>query len=81
MRKFLMTKKQRIADLQARTERMGRILLEAEVDSTDRGRSIGPMLPGVIEQLKALHDAPLEKQEAFLTMLESGIPERFKRQK
>ena len=44
----------------------------------DKDLSIGPMLPGVIEQLKALHDAPLEKQEAFLTMLESGIPEKWK---
>jgi hypothetical protein len=33
---------------------------------------------GVIEQLKALSAAPLEAQDAFLTMLEAGTPERFK---
>jgi hypothetical protein len=31
-----------------------------------------------MEQLKALRAAPLEEQEAFLTMLESGIPGRWK---
>jgi len=44
----------------------------------DRDLSIGPMFPGVIEQLKALQAAPREEQEAFLTMLESGIPAKWK---
>jgi hypothetical protein len=44
----------------------------------DKDLSIGPMFPGIMEQLKALQTAPLEEQEAFLTMLESGIPERWK---
>jgi hypothetical protein len=72
------SRKQRLADIQARTERMRRILLAAGVDAMDKDLSIGPMFQGVIEQLKALQAAPLEAQEAFLTMLESGIPERWK---
>ena len=60
---------------------MEQILFAAGVDGIDKDPSIGPMLPGVIEQLKALHAAPLEGQEAFLTMLEAGIPEKFKRMK
>jgi hypothetical protein len=72
------SKKKRQAELEQRTERMGRILLAAGVDAMDKDLSIGPMFPGVIEQLKALQAAPLEQQEAFLTMLESGIPERWK---
>lgn len=75
------SKKKRQAELQRRTERMGRILLAAGVDAMDKDLSIGPMFPGVIEQLKALQAAPLEQQEAFLTMLESGIPEKWKRLK
>jgi hypothetical protein len=75
------SRKQRIADLQTRTARMRRILLAAEVDAMDKDPSIGLMLLGIIEQLKALHSAPLEGQDAFLTMLEAGIPERFKRMK
>jgi hypothetical protein len=72
------SKKKRQAELERRTERMGRILLAAAVDALDKDLSIGPMFPGVIEQLKALQAAPMEEQEAFLTMLESGIPERWK---
>ena len=72
------SKKKRQAELQQRTERMGRILLAAGVDAMDKDLSIGPMFPGIMEQLKALQTAPLEEQEAFLTMLESGIPERWK---
>jgi hypothetical protein len=37
-----------------RMERMERILLAAGVDAMDKYLSIGPMFPGVIEQLKAL---------------------------
>jgi hypothetical protein len=72
------SKKKRQSELQRRTERIRRILLAAGVDAMDRDLSIGPMFPGVIEQLKALQAAPLEEQEAFLTMLESGIPAKWK---
>ena len=72
------SKKKRQAELQQRTERMGRILLAAGVDAMDKDLSIGSMFPGVMEQLQALQAAPLEEQEAFLTMLESGIPGRWK---
>jgi hypothetical protein len=57
---------------------MERILIAAGVDATDKGLSIGPMFPRVIEQLKALKSAPLEDQEAFITMLEAGIPDKWK---
>jgi hypothetical protein len=77
--KLFKSKKKRRAELHRRTERMGRILLAAGVDAMDKDLSIGPMFPGVIEQLEALHAAPLEDQEAFITILEAGIPEKWKR--
>jgi hypothetical protein len=72
------SKKKRQEELQGRTERMGRILVAAGAEAMDKDLRIGPMFPGVIEQLKALQAAPLEQQEAFLTMLESGIPDKWK---
>jgi len=47
------SKKKRQAELQQRTERMGRILLAAGVDAMDKDLSIGSMFPGVMEQAQS----------------------------
>jgi hypothetical protein len=73
------SKKQRIKDLQRRTERITRIITAAGAKALDRDPELGKMLesPELQEALAWLGTLNQEQAEIFISMMESIVPAEF----
>jgi hypothetical protein len=77
--RILKSKKKRQAELQVRAARMGRIILAAGAASMEDPVVADLIASGALrEAMEEVASLPLGQAEAFLDMLEAGVPEALR---